>query len=136
MFLNLLNDEEKSIFLKLAISVIQADGKLEESEKAIVAEYAREMGMETYTLNETIEPLLLAEKIGKSSSDSVKRIFLLELLACAQADGDFTADEQCLIKSFVKAFGLSESSLNETLDLLNEYTKISHKLMSFIQEEK
>lgn len=33
MFLNLLNDEEKKIFMGLAIEVIHADGKLEESEK-------------------------------------------------------------------------------------------------------
>lgn len=35
MFLNFLNSEEKITFLKLAISVIQADGKLEESENHI-----------------------------------------------------------------------------------------------------
>ncbi|UTY33281.1 TerB family tellurite resistance protein [Treponema putidum] len=136
MFLNLLNDEEKVIFLKLAISVIQADGKLEESEKSFIAEYSREMGIERYTLGEKVDPMPLAEKIGKNSTDSVKRIFLVELLACANADGDFAEYEKSLIRSFVKIFGLSESSLQDSLDLLNEYTKISAKLMNFIQEGK
>jgi len=63
------------IFLKLAISVIQADGKLEESEKSFIAEYSREMGIERYTLGEKVDPMPLAEKIGKNSTDSVKRIF-------------------------------------------------------------
>ncbi|QOW60718.1 TerB family tellurite resistance protein [Treponema pedis] len=136
MFLNLLNDEEKSIFLKLAISIIQADGKLEDSEKSFIAEYSREMGIECYTLDEKVDPMPLAEKIGKNSNDSVKRIFLVELLACANADGDFAEYEKSLIHSFVKIFGLSESSLQDSLELLKEYTKISTKLMKFIQEGK
>ena len=62
--------------------------------------------------------------------------FLVELLACANADGDFEVYEKSLILSFVKIFGLSESSLQDSLELLNEYTKISAKLMKFIQEGK
>ena len=136
MFLNLLNDEEKVIFLKLAISVIQADGKLEESEKSFIAEYSREMGIERYAFDEKVDPMPLAEKIGKNSTDSVKRIFLVELLACANADGDFAECEKSLLRSFIKIFGLLESSLQDSLVLLNEYTKISAKLMKFIQEGK
>lgn len=136
MFLNLLNNEEKAIFLKLAISVIQADGKLEESEKSFIAQYSRELGIECYSLDEKVDPLSLAEEIGKNSTDSVKRIFLLELLACANADGNFSEYEKSLIGSFVKIFGFSESSLQDCLDLLKEYTKISTKLMEFIQEGK
>jgi len=136
MFLNLLNDEEKVVFLKLAISVIQADGKLQEKEKSFIAEYSREMGIEHYTLDEKVDPLPLAEKIGKNSSDSVKRIFLIELLACANADGDFAEYEKSLINSFIKIFGLSENSLQDSLELLKKYKKISTDLMKFIQEGK
>ncbi|MBQ9206301.1 MAG: TerB family tellurite resistance protein [Treponema sp.] len=136
MFLNLLNDVEKSIFLKLAISVIQVDGKLEENEKSFIADYSREMGIENYALDKKTDPIPLAEEIGKGSVDSVKRIFLLELLACANADGDFAESEKALIQSFVKAFGLSESDSQSCLDLLKEYTTISAKLMKFVQGEK
>lgn len=136
MFLNLLNDEEKRIFLKLAVAVIKADGRLEESEKQYIADYSREMGITEYSLDEKIEVTALAEKIGKDSTDIVKRIFLLELTACANADGDFADTEKSLINSLVKAFKLSDSSLQECLDLLAEYTKISAKLMSFVQEGK
>lgn len=136
MFLNLLNDEEKSIFLKLAIAIIQADGKLEESEKQYIADYSREMGITEYSLDGKIEITALAEKIGKDSTNTAKRIFLLELTACANADGDFADTEKALINSLVKTFKLSNSSLQECLDLLAEYTKVSAKLMSFVQEGK
>lgn len=134
MFLNFLNSEEKITFLKLAISVIQADGKLEESEKSYISDYSREMGITEFDLNEKIDPLLLAEKIGVNSTDFVKRVFLLELLACAKADGDFADTEKALINSFVKAFKMADSSLKKCLSLLDEYMEISTKLMSFVKE--
>ena len=134
MFLNYLNSEEKSIFLKLAISVIQADGKLEESEESYIDDYSREMGITKFDLNEKIEPLPLAETIGANSTDLIKRIFLLELTACAKADSDFADTEKSLINSFVKAFKLSDDSLQKCLVLLDEYTKISQKIMTFVQE--
>ena len=136
MFLNLLNDEEKSIFLKLAISVIQADGKLEESEKQYIDEYSREIGISEYNLNAKIDPVPLAEKIGDCSTDAVKRVFLLELTACAKADGDFAETEKALISSFLNAFKLTDNSLQECLNLLDEYMNVSKKLMSFVQEGK
>ena len=134
MFLNFLNSEEKTAFLKLAISVIQADGKLEESEKSYISDYSREMGITEVDLNEKIEPLQFAETIGVNSTDFVKRIFLLELLACAKADGDFADAEKALINSFVKAFKLTDFSLEKCLSLLDEYMEISTKLMSFVKE--
>ena len=136
MFLNQLNNEERSIFLKLAIAVIKADGKLEEKEKLFVAEYSREMGVTDYDLNENIEPLGLAEKIGKSSTDAVKRIFLLELVALANADGEFAESEKSLILSLLQKFELTENQLNESLKLLAEYNDVSAKLTAFIQEAK
>ena len=133
MFLKYLNSEEKSIFLKLAMSVIKSDGKLEESEKVYIDDYSREMGITEVNLDEKIEPLLLAEKIGDNSTDLIKRIFLLELTACAKADGDFADIEKSLINSFVKAFKISDTSLQKCLVLLDEYINISKRIMSFVQ---
>ena len=134
MFLKYLSSEEKSIFLKLAMSVINADGKLEESEKTYIDDYSREMGITEVNLDEKIDPLLLAEKIGDNSTELIKRIFLLELTACAKADGDFADTEKELINSFVKAFKISDTSLQKCLFLLDEYTNISKRIMSFVQE--
>lgn len=134
MFLKYLNSEEKSIFLKLAISVIKADGKLQESEKTYIDDYSREMGITEVNLDEKIDPILLAEKIGDNSTEFIKRIFLLELTACAKADGDFADSEKSLINSFIKAFKISDTSLQKCLVLLDEYTNISKRIMSFVQE--
>ncbi len=136
MFLNLLNDEEKKIFLQLAISVIQADGKVEETEKAYIADYCREMKINQNDLEKVIDPMPLIEKISNNSSESVKRIFLLELLACANSDGNFADIEKALIVTFVKKSGLPDSLLDDCWSLLQDYSRVSLNMMSFIQGVK
>lgn len=136
MFLNLLNDEEKKIFLQLAISVIQADGKVEETEKAYIADYCREMKINQNDLEKVIDPMPLIEKISNNSSESVKRIFLLELLACANSDGNFADIEKELIVTFVKKSGLPDSLLDDCWSLLQDYSRVSLNMMSFIQGVK
>lgn len=102
MFLSLLSAEEKIIFSKLAIVVIHADGKLEESEQSFLKEYAGEMGISIPNLNEEIDATELVKAISTNSSDLVKRIFLIELMALAKVDGEFAESERALIMSFCR----------------------------------
>lgn len=136
MFLAQLNDVEKDIFLKLSSALIRADGKLDEKEKLYVAEYCREMGIANYDLNIEVELFGLAEQICKGSSNTVKRIFLVELLALANADGEYAKSEKNLMVQISQKFGYGEKHLDECLKLLAEYNNISTKLNTFIQEEK
>lgn len=138
MFLKFLNEREKIIFMKLAVAIIHADGKLEESEKQMMAEYSQEMGITLCNLDEQInlqEITDLAKEIGSNSTDSVKRIFLLELLACANSDNDFANEEKTLMKSFLNAFDLTETDFNTCLKLLKEYLKITSTLANFVKGE-
>lgn len=136
MFLKQLNQEEKEIFLKLAIAVIRADEKIEESEKAFITEYAHEMDIPSYDLNVDIEANSLFKTVNEKSTNTVKRIFLVELTACAYADGDFGKEESDLINSMIKEFGLEKSDLDKCEELLNNYTSAAAALSSFIQEKK
>lgn len=136
MFLKQLNQEEKEIFLKLAIAVIRADEKIQESEKAFIAEYAHEMDIPSYDLNMDVDTYSLFKIVKEKSSDTVKRIFLVELTACAYSDGDFAKEEKDLIDSMLTEFGLKKHDLSECIKLLNNYTSIAAALSRFIQEVK
>lgn len=135
MFLNLLNDEEKRIFMGLAIEVIHADGKLEESEKFFLNEYVREMGIEGFDVHKKPESVeQLVEEIGSKSSNIVKRVFLLELTALARTDGEFAQSEREMIQLIASKFNISDVFLQECENLLKEYASISAKLLAFVQD--
>jgi tellurite resistance protein len=136
VFLNQLNQQEKGIFLQLAILVIRADKKIEESEKLFIAEYAHEMDIPSYDLNSDVEAKSLCKTIGEISNYAIKRIFLVELMACANADGHFTMEEKLLIESMATDFGLTEQDLSECERLLERYISATAALTRFVKEVK
>lgn len=136
MFLNQLNQQEKEIFLKLAIAVIRADKKIEENEKKYIAEYAHEMNIQSYDLNIDVDDNALCKNIIENSSDAIKRIFLVELTACAYSDGRFDKEEKSLISSITSDLGLNENELSECVKLLETYTSATAELGRFVKEGK
>ena len=135
MFLNLLNEKEKEIFMQLAVAVIHADGKLEESEKIFLDDYAHEMNIsdfDVYKKPESVEHLV--GEITTNSSNTVKRIFLLELAALARTDGDFAQSERELIQLIAEKLNNSDGLLQDCENLLKEYESISERLLAFIQD--
>ncbi|MBP3417205.1 MAG: hypothetical protein J6K76_07525 [Spirochaetaceae bacterium] len=134
MFLNLLNEKEKEIFMQLAVAVIHADGKLEESEKIFLDDYAHEMNIsdfDVYKKPESVEHLV--GEITTNSSNTVKRIFLLELAALARTDGDFAQSERELIQLIAEKLNISDGLLQDCENLLKEYESISERLLAFVQ---
>lgn len=134
MFLNLLNEKEKGIFMQLAVAVIHADGKLEESEKIFLDDYAHEMNIsdfDVYKKPESVEHLV--GEITTNSSNTVKRIFLLELGALARTDGDFAQSERELIQLIAEKLNISDVLLQDCENLLKEYESISERLLTFVQ---
>jgi tellurite resistance protein len=136
MFLNRLNQQEKEIFLKLAIVVIRADGKIEENEKTFIAGYAHEMNISSYDLTIEFNAKPLCKSIRENSSYAVKHIFLVELTACAYADGNFGKEEKDLINLMTVDLGLTEHDLSECIKLLKNYTSAVNALTNFVQEGK
>lgn len=134
MFLNLLNEKEKEIFMQVAVAVIHADGKLEESEKIFLDDYAHEMNIsdfDVYKKPESVEHLV--GEITTNSSNTVKRIFLLELAALARTDGDFAQSERELIQLIAEKLNISDGLLQDCENLLKEYESISERLLAFVQ---
>lgn len=134
MFLNLLNEKEKEIFMQFAVAVIHADGKLEESEKIFLDDYAHEMNIsdfDVYKKPESVEHLV--GEITTNSSNTVKRIFLLELAALARTDGDFAQSERELIQLIAEKLNISDGLLQDCENLLKEYESISERLLAFVQ---
>ena len=50
MFLEKLSEEEKEVFLDLARATAKANGMVEESEKAMIQRYCREMSMDEHKI--------------------------------------------------------------------------------------
>lgn len=134
MFLNSLNPTEKDNFMKLAMTLIKADGVVEESEKQILSAYANEMQIQVRSLDEQCDTDKVIEELAKSSSLKTRRIIFLELLALAFADGNYVAEEKELIKCLANAFELDKTFVDRAVNLEDAYVAAYMSLVNLVEK--
>ncbi len=129
MFLNTLNTEEKSMFLDMAIRTSQANGLFEESELDMLKQYCKEMDIKPCKKTElhTIDEI---KAFFTNSSDTTKRIVVLELLGIGYIDGNFDEAENNVVKDFAIGIGLTEEIYNKLNRDIDQYITV----LGIIQE--
>lgn len=134
MFLNSLNPTEKDNFMRLAMTLIKADGVVEESEKQILSAYANEMQIQVSSLDEQCDTDKVIEELAKSSSLKTRRIIFVELLALAFADGNYVAEEKELLKCLANAFELDKTFIDRAVNLEDAYVAAYMSLVNLVEK--
>ena len=129
MFLNVLNNEEKNLFLDLAVYVSKANGLIEESEQSIIAQYCQEMCVDDYDMSNQ-HSMDEIKAVFSNSSENSKRIAVFELLGLGYTDGSLDELENSIVKDFANGIGISEELFNKLNRDIKEYTTI----LGIIQE--
>ncbi len=131
MFLDRLNDEQKVMFLDLAVYAAQTNGVIEESEKRMLMQYCKEMGVAFYDVS-GLHELEAVKKCFSNASDVIKRIVVLELLGLCNIDGEFDSIESAFAEDFSKDIGVSEEDYLKLVKDIEEYTTILSIIESHI----
>ena len=123
MFLDRLNDKEKEMFLDLTVYTAQANGIIEDTEKNLILQYCKEMGVAFYDISK-LHSLDEVVAVFSKSSKEKKRIVLLEILGLCYADGDFDTVEQAFAKKFSQDIGLKDDLFDTLSRDIKEYSII------------
>ncbi len=123
MFLDRLNDKEKEMFLDLTVYTAQANGIIEDTEKNLILQYCKEMGVAFYDISK-LHSLEEVVAVFSKSSKEKKRIVLLEILGLCYADGDFDTVEQAFAKKFSQDIGLKDDLFDTLSRDIKEYSII------------
>ena len=107
MYLNLLKDNEKELFLEMAYYLAAADGNYSDSEKLMMKEYGKEMQVEILhgTIKRTVEEIL--DEINNKSDEKTKRIFIFELVGLTLVDGCYDESEKEFINKMANKFSVN-----------------------------
>ncbi|MCD2434888.1 TerB family tellurite resistance protein [Acidaminococcus sp. NSJ-142] len=108
MYLNLLKDQEKKMFLDLCKTIGNSDGDYSDSEKTIIKAYCQEMNIPYDDEPCQQDGEALMKELAAQCSPREKKIIVLELIGLALADEHFTDDERKLIATATKIFGVGE----------------------------
>lgn len=135
MYLGIMNENVKSLFLELAIHVAMADNKLQSDEKLLLDSYCHEMGIpfrEQYNSDMGLSEIL--EVLNKQCSEKEKRIIFIELEGLVIADNEIAESEQEIMENIRVAFGFSEEMVKICLDALLELKGVYNKMAAIINE--
>lgn len=135
MFLNLLREESKELFLKVCVHASLSNEIFAEEEKEMIYAYCREMNI-TEHIPEQVEDFgQIMNCLAEKTDDTEKKIIILEILGLIKADGIYDEKEKCFIKMFVDEMGIQEDMLGRINSLLEIYLAVCKELRVAVMEE-
>lgn len=132
MYLSLLNEKQKNLFLGFAYHLSNIDDDFSDSERQMLDSYCVEMNIKfsDETEKNTIEEL---KNTAKAIFDEKSaKIVLFELIGLAMADKNYDGSERNLISELAEQFSVSQYFLEKCESLLSEYFDFQTKLNEFV----
>ena len=133
MYLHLLNDTAKELFLKVAKAICSADGKFSDSERFMLVEYCKEMNMlfSAEPVSEDVTSVI--KELAAACDDKEKRIIVLELVGLSLADSEFSVDERTFLKELSSLFHISEEHVAKCEELVGRYLTIQQECNQLVE---
>ena len=135
MFLEILKDEQKDLFLQLAVIAAKENGYVDEAEDALLTKFANEMNIApkteaTLSLDEVID------KLASSCDKREKKIVLFEAAGIMNSDGEYSDAEFDFLKKIAAKFEISEEELETMMDLVSDYVALFNEIIITVIDDE
>ena len=132
MYLGLLKESQKEMFLELAINLAKSDGDYSEEEHAIITSYCQEMqiSFERDKKNRSIDELV--SEFALLCTAQEKKIIAFEIIGLAMCDNVYHEKEKTIIEKMRKEFGLGNEFLEKCKTVIKEYIELQKKINGFM----
>nr|WP_304430005.1 hypothetical protein [uncultured Acetatifactor sp.] len=133
MYLASLSQEEKELFLGLALVLAASDGEYSDDEKTIIEGYCQEMQLsidQEKTIMKSVDDLI--GKLSVFSNEKSKRILVFEAIGLAMADGHYDKREKELITKIEKELNMETEFANKCEAVMNEYILFQGRINELI----
>lgn len=131
MFLNSLNNSQKTLFIELAIKAAESNGVVLLEEKNMLKAFAIEMEISPiyHTERETED---IIDEIVRISSEKELKVILFEILGIIVSDNVFDEKEKMFVKHVVEKCNLDTVLIDEMVELLNRYASIYQEIVGVV----
>ena len=121
MYLALLNEEKKKLFLDLSYCIASADGVYSDDEKLMISSYQQEMNnfYDPARSKKNVKDVIAA--LAKNCSKQEMKIIVFEAIGLAVVDGIYDDSEQAIIHLLTEVFQMDASFPDECEKIINEY---------------
>lgn len=131
MFLHLLNNEQRELFLDLAIKATEANGVVEIEEKNMLKAFSLEMQIPfRYTTKKTTDEIL--SRLSDITTEKEKKILAFELIGILLADGIYDEEEKTFMIQISERANISMDVIEKMINVLDEYRNIYEKICDIV----
>lgn len=134
MFLNLLQEGNKELFIKLCVHASLANEIFAEEEKEIIYAYCREMNIDEHIPEESGDFDEIIRTLITQADNVEKNIIILEALGLMKADGIYDEKEEIFMKKLIEGIGIKSDILSKYNSLLEIYIAVCKELRAAVCE--
>ncbi|MBP5530037.1 MAG: TerB family tellurite resistance protein [Lachnospiraceae bacterium] len=135
MFLEILQDDQKDLFLQLAVIAARENGYVDEAESEMLLKFASEMKIPPRA--EAIMSLdEIVDELAKSCDKREKKIVLFETAGIMNSDGEYNDEEYEFIKKIADKFEISEEELGAMMGLVSDYVALFNEIIITVIDDE
>lgn len=135
MYLKSLNNEQKILFLDLALAAATANNIVEEAEAALLKEYAEEMSITANpNSNSNMSVEEICERLKEISNSKELNEISFEIVGMIMSDNIYDDDEKMFISKMAEIFEIPMSRINEMFNYVKEYMELIKKITILMYE--
>lgn len=131
MFLEMLSDIQRELFLHLAICAAQANNIVDEREKEMILRFAKEMDVEPITNTDKDVDEVIRE-LNESCGNLERKIILFEIIGIILSDQNCDELEKNFLNNLAAKFEISEENVNNMISLVREYTCLYNRIFDAV----
>ena len=134
MFLNNLNNEQKNLFLELAIKAAEISRGMSLEEKNMLKEFALEMMITPkYETIKSSEEII--KRLTEISSKKDLRIITFEILGIMYSDSNYDETEKDFVFSIANAFGITKESVIDMDSAIKKYSELYSEICNLVLQQ-
>lgn len=131
MFLSNLNNNQKKLFIQLAIKAAESNGVVPIEQKNMLKAFAMEMSISpVYKTDRDTEDII--DELIKNSSEKELKIVLFEILGIIVSDSVFDEKEKLFVENVVKKCNLDITLIDKMVKLLDDYTNVYKDIIDVV----
>lgn len=133
MFLRPLNNEQKELFLNLALAAASANDVIEDSEGALLAAYADEMSIDVNKASQMPVEEICRMLKEISNSKELNQISF-EIVGMMMSDNEYDNDEKAFVLKMAEIFEIPQSRIEEMFSYVKAYSELIKKINVLMYE--
>ena len=132
MYLSMLSDTKKRLFLNLEIYLSKVDSDFSENERIIIDAHCMEMHIDNNNYEADMSQSEIFEGL-KALTKQESKIVFLELVGTIMADNVYHVEEKALVNKLAEALKLEENDISLVFSIITDMKNVYERCAEYVK---